>query len=203
MCAAAETPSTDSNRGPWTMHGVVPHTPEIQSLHPLGGWETGRRGTVPFNVSIPCPATHLPASTGTPNDRGAARGHSRSAIPGYLPRPDKAPSSAHAGPLPPWDRFSNVPAAIHLHAGPSSDFCCTTGMEGKLKEGTEQGRSRGEPTLSPDLPCPAEYHISLTLLSSILGCRIVHLPAARGPGYCTVGDAWVRPEYFVFLASIR
>lgn len=155
-----------------------PHTPEIQSLHLLGGRET-RYCTVPSNVSTPCPATHLPASTGTPNDRGAARGHSRSAIPGYLPHPDKVPSSAHAGPLPPWDRFSNVPAAIHLHAGPSSDFCCTTGMEGKPKEGTGQGRSRGEPTPNPDLPCPAEHHIHLQL--SLFHSRLPHRPSPCRP----------------------
>lgn len=114
----------------------------------------------------------------TPNDRGAARGHSRSAIPGYLP-----PRQGRYLPPP-----TQVPCG-HGTVSPTSlprstytrdrrpTFGCTTGMEGKESPKNRQDRVdlAGSPLL-----------ILIFSLSSILGCRIVHLPAARGPGYYTV-----------------
>lgn len=114
----------------------------------------------------------------TPNDRGAARGHSRSAIPGYLP-----PRQGRYLPPP-----TQVPCG-HGTVSPTSlprstytrdrrpTFCCTTGMEGKESPKNRQDRVdlAGSPLL-----------ILIFSLSSILACRIVHLPAVRGPGYYTV-----------------
>ncbi|KAK0750940.1 hypothetical protein B0T18DRAFT_401398 [Schizothecium vesticola] len=187
ITCAAEPPSTDSHHRRWTRcMAWATHHPRCQlsqySQCPF--WETGRLGDwAPSNVSIPCPATHLPASTVTPNDRGGRCGYSRSALPRYLPGPGNVPSSAHAGPLRPWTVSpTSLPRSTYTRDRRPTFAALPEWKESARKPArptTEQGmegRSRGEPTRNPDLPCRiSQLGLSLSAAASS--------PCRRGPGY--------------------
>jgi len=196
MCCRAtiyrRQPSTMDGRAAWRGPPHKMPASTIQLVHLLGDWKTRYLLMFPYLARR---RTCRP--TVTPNDRGVVDIHAP-LYPGtyqaqamYLPPPTQVPCGH--GP------FLQRPCRDPLTCGTApSDFCCTTGMEGKRQEASPPHDRAGHGVDLAGSPLVilishAEYH------SLVSRSRLPHrLPAAAVQD---IRDAWVRPEYFVFLAS--